>query len=284
VDIHQLKTFAAVAKEGTITRAAERVHLSQPAVSAHIKALEDTLGLTLFDRTPKGMTLTRDGERLLEKAERALAAHQALVDEAARIKGKLSGRLRLGAGSNSNHAAVGRLVTAFAERWPEVDVALEHATTLEILARLKAGTLDAGFCNLGSPPGPDVAAIELGRFTIHVAAPAGHGPLDWKALGAQTWIYPTVSSCCADTAKRLFAAHGLEPKRIVSVDRGDLTRTLIAAGVGVGLLHDDVAKDAQRHGEVELLYECPEPVSVVFAYLKARAEEPLLAAAATVLR
>lgn len=284
MDIHQLKTFAAVAKEGTITRAAERVHLSQPAVSAHIKALEDALGLTLFDRTPKGMTLTRDGERLLEKAERALAAHQALVDEAARIKGKLSGRLRLAAGSNSNHAAVGRLVTAFAERWPEVDVGLEHGTTLEILERLRAGTLDAGFCNLGSPPAADVTAIELGRFTIHVAAPAGHGPLDWKALESQTWIYPTVSSCCADTAKRLFAAHGFEPQRIVSVDRGDLTRTLIAAGVGVGLLHDDVARDAKQRGEVELLYECPEPVSVVFAYLKARAGEPLLTAAAAALR
>ncbi len=75
MDIHQLRTFVAVARERSITRASELLHLSQPAVSAHIKAIEDALGLTLFERTSRGMSLTRDGERLLAKAEQTLAAH-----------------------------------------------------------------------------------------------------------------------------------------------------------------------------------------------------------------
>ena len=86
MDIHQLKTFVTVARERSITRSSEVLHLSQPAVSAHIKALEDTLGLALFERTPRGMSLTREGERLLAKAEQTLAAHQGLMDEATRIK------------------------------------------------------------------------------------------------------------------------------------------------------------------------------------------------------
>jgi len=65
MDIYQLKTLVAVAREGSVTRASEVLHLSQPAVSAHIKAIEDALDLVLFERTPRGMTLTRDGERLL---------------------------------------------------------------------------------------------------------------------------------------------------------------------------------------------------------------------------
>ncbi len=284
MDIHQLKTFAAVAREGSITRAAERVHLSQPAVSAHIKALEETLGLTLFERTAKGMSLTPDGERLLAKADRALAAHQELVDEASRLKGQVAGRLRLGAGTSSSPAAIGRLVTALAERWPEVEVALSHGTSREILERVERGELDAGFCNLAAPLRPALTAVETGRFTIHVAAPAGTGLLDWKALEQRAWIYPTASTCCGDTAERLFADHGFRPKRIINVDRGDLTRTLVAAGVGVGLLHDDAALDAQRRGEVELLHACPAPVSVAFVYAKSRAAEPLIAAAASILR
>lgn len=90
MDLHQLKTFVAVAREGSITRASGLLHLSQPAVSAHIKAMEDTLGLSLFERTPRGMSLTPDGQRLLAKAEQTLAAHQELMAEATRTKGELT--------------------------------------------------------------------------------------------------------------------------------------------------------------------------------------------------
>ena len=117
MDIYQLKTFIAVARQGSITRASELLHLSQPAVSAHIKAIEDALGLSLFDRTPKGMSLTADGQRLRAKAEQTIAAHQELMDEATRSKGRLAGKLRLGAGSNSNNEAVGRLLTVLSERF-----------------------------------------------------------------------------------------------------------------------------------------------------------------------
>ncbi len=65
MDLHQLKTFVTVAREGSITRASELLHLSQPAVSAHIKAIEDAFDLKLFDRKARGMTLTADGQRLL---------------------------------------------------------------------------------------------------------------------------------------------------------------------------------------------------------------------------
>src|SRR6185295_18376181 len=122
MEIHQLKTLIAVARERSITRASELLHLSQPAVSAHIKALEDGLGLALFERTPRGMTLTREGERLLVKAEQTLAAHQELVDEATRIKGRIAGKLRIGAGSNSNNDAIGKLLASLAQHHPEVDV------------------------------------------------------------------------------------------------------------------------------------------------------------------
>ncbi len=115
MDIHQLKTFVTVAREGSITRASDLLFLSQPAVSAHIKAMEDTLGILLFDRTPKGMVLTHGGHRLLVKAEDVLCSHQRFLSEATRIKGILSGKLRLGVGGHASSEALGRLLCSLSE-------------------------------------------------------------------------------------------------------------------------------------------------------------------------
>lgn len=288
MDLYQLKTFVCVAREGSVTRASEVLHLSQPAVSAHIKGIEDALGLTLFERTPRGMSLTPEGERLLERAERTLAVHQDLMDEATRLKGHLTGKLRLGAGGNATHASVGKLVTTLSERCPDVEVVLRHGTSQEIVAGLHNGSLDAGFYNEPGEAQPDLEAFEVARFTIFVVAAKGqfnasHGP-DWSALGEHPWVYPTASACCGRTAESLFRAHHIRPKRIISVDREDVTRTLVAGGIGVGLLHADTALEASRRGEVDLLFEAPAQVRVVFAYLANRARDPLLVAAASILQ
>lgn len=288
MDIHQLKTFVAVVREGSITRASELLHLSQPAVSAHIKAIEDAFELTLFERTSRGMSLTADGQRLLARAEQTLGAHQALMDEATRIKGRLTGKLRFGAGSNSNNEAVGRLLTTLSERFPEVEVVLKHGTSLEILTGIRNGSLDAGFYNEAGEPDPDLTTLDVSSFRIHLVAPAGvvavSKPLDWGAVAELPWIYPTASACCGRTAESLFKTHQIRPKRIISVDRENVTRTLIAAGLGVGLLHTDSAKEARDRGEVELLFESKTPVRVLFAYLASRVQDPLLMAATSIVR
>jgi DNA-binding transcriptional LysR family regulator len=288
MDIYQLKTFVAVAREGSVTRASELLHLSQPAVSAHIKAIEDALGLALFERTPRGMSLTHDGQRLLARAAHTLAAHQQLMDEAKRIKGRLTGKLSLGAGSNSSHQAIGRLLTILSERCPEVEVVLKHGTSLEILTGIRNGSLDAGFYNEAGEPDPTLATIEASHFKSYVVAPPGlvavADPLDWGSVADFPWIYPIASACCGRTAESLFKAHQFRPKRIISVDREDVTRTLIAGGVGVGLLHADTAQAARARGEVELLFESRTSVRVLFAHLASRAQDPLLIAAASILR
>lgn len=288
MDIHQLRTFVAVAREGTITRAADIVHLSQPAVSAHIKAVEDALGLALFERTPRGMSLTPEGQRLLSKAEQTLAAHEDLVGEATRIKGRLVGKLTLGVSSSSNHAAIGKLLTTLSERCPDVEVSLRHATSLDVQAGLRNGTFDAGFYNDTDAPGPELVAQEVGRFTVHLVAPLGGSAtsdrLDWKALEQQTWIYPPKSACCGKTAEGLFKTHGIQPTRVISVDREDVTRTLIASGLGIGLLHAQTAQDAQIRGEVALLCKAETPVRILFAYSAARAGDPLVDAVASIIR
>ncbi|HKO54113.1 MAG TPA: LysR family transcriptional regulator [Polyangiaceae bacterium] len=288
MEIHQLKTFLVVAREGSITRASECLYLSQPAVSAHIKAIEDTLGLTLFERTPRGMSLTPDGQRLLTRAEQTLAAHRELLEEAARIKGRLTGKLRLGATGSSSSEAVGRLLTRLSERFPELELAIEHGSTREILNGIRAGTLDAGFYNEAGEADPALSVIEVARFAIYLAAPPGlvdsRSALNWQSLAQLPWICPTSSTCCGQAAETLFQTHHIRPSKIVNVDREHVTRTLIAGGVGLGLLHTETAMAARANGEVQLVCEAQEVVRVLFAQRADRAQDPLLVAASSMLQ
>src|SRR2546425_886255 len=112
MDFNRLRSFAAVAEAGHLTRAAEKLHLSQPALSAQIKALEDELDLTLFERTSTGMALTAAGKRLLAEADKILAASQTFEAEARALKGGVgrSHRARRLAGNRRaavDHAATG---------------------------------------------------------------------------------------------------------------------------------------------------------------------------------
>ncbi len=288
MDLYQLKTFVAVAREGSITRAAEVVHLSQPAVSAHVKELEEVLGVTLFERTSRGMTLTADGRRLLAKAEQTLAAHRELMEEAARTRGTLTGRLRLGAGSSADHEVIGLLLTTMAERFPDVEVSLTHARSAEILAALRDDTLDAGVYNEGGEADRDLTTIEVSRFEVYLVAARGKfdpsRPLDWSSLARTAWIYPPAAACCGRAAEALFRARGIRPARVIAVDTQPMIRTLVASGLGVGLLHAAAAEEARRAAEVELLCPAAAPVRVLFAQLARRKEDPVLAAAASILR
>jgi len=287
MEIHQLETFVAVAREGSITRASERLHLSQPAVSAHIKAIEETLGLSLFDRTARGMSLTADGQRLFAKAEQTLAAHRELLAEATRIKGRLTGRLRLGTASNSCTEPLGRLLTILSERCPELEVALQHCASLELLEGIRRGSLDAGFYNEAGEPGVELTTLEVARFDIYLAAPPGlvaaSPSLDWKALAELPWLCPASGTCCGRAAENLFEQHQVRPQRIIHIDRESVTRTLIAGGVGVGLLHAETAHAARANGEVELLCEAQKSVRVLFAQLASRTQDPVLNAVSSIV-
>lgn len=288
MEIHQLKTFVAVAREGSITNASDQLCLSQPAVSAHIKAMEETLGIPLFDRTPRGMSLTAEGQRLLTKAEQTLDAHRELLEEATRIKGRLTGKLRLGAGGSTRSDALGHLLTVLSERYPEVDVELQHGTSLEILQGIRSGHLDAGFYNEAGTLGPELATLKINQFGIYLAAPPGlvttTNPLDWQALAELPWIGPAANACCGQAAEALFKQHQIRPKRMISIDRESVTRTLIAGGVGIGLLHAETAQEAEQCGEIEIISEAQHTVRVLFAYLAGRAENPLLSAASSIIR
>ncbi|WP_434362350.1 LysR family transcriptional regulator [Parasalinivibrio latis] len=288
MDIHLLKTFVAVVREGTITRASEKLFLSQPAVSAHIKAMEESLGVCLFERTPRGMFLTLEGERLLVKAEQTLAAHRDLLDEATRLRGKLSGHLKLGVSSSTSPEFAGNFLMRVSEHYPDIQFSVEHtSTTAEILQRVKNDDLDMGLYNECCEPEPDFSYRELGRFDVYLAVSSDSSvhsePVDWRELSRLTWIHPPSHTCCGMTAEKLFEKHGFRPDSVISIDRESVTRTLVAGGVGVGLLHADTAKEAESKGEVRLIYKTPDPLKVLLLFRADREKTALISSICRIL-
>ena len=123
-DLRQLRHFVALAEHGHFARAAEAVHLSQPALSRSIQALEGSLGCTLVDRHSRGISLTAHGQLVLEHARRLLAGSRALSNAVSQLGNLSSGELRLGAGPYPAARLVPQALGRFAERYPQVRVQL----------------------------------------------------------------------------------------------------------------------------------------------------------------
>ncbi|MEP3245983.1 MAG: substrate-binding domain-containing protein [Sneathiella sp.] len=233
------------------------------------------------------MSLTAHGKKILVKAQQTLKSHQEPLEEASRIKGSLTGKLRLGAGDGIAAEALGHLLLELSKRHKSVDVVVQHGTSSEILTALLNGTLDAGFYKESGLPDPKLKTTEVANFGIYLAAPPGlvdrSNGIDWKALKKLPWICPTSSTCCGRAADALFQSQQIKPEKIISIDREAVTRTLIAGGVGLGLLHVNTAHEAEQKGEVELICKTETAVSVLFAYQESCQDDPVLKAANSIL-
>ncbi|MDP2256270.1 MAG: LysR family transcriptional regulator [Polaromonas sp.] len=300
-DPQTLRAFVAVARQGNVSRAAERLHLSQPAVSLQLKGLAANTGLTLFTRTPQGLTLTRDGAALLPQAEKALAALADFAQAALGLHSTVRGTLRIGTILDPEFTRLGVFLKELVEAAPQIDTELRQGMSGDVLAQIIRGDLDVGFY-LGWPEknegnwvfakdGRAQAAIhfevmELTRFTYRVIAPAGWGPQvrdrDWKALAALPWLATPPASAHHRLLSRVFgeaSLTGLEPRRVALVDQEASMLDLVKSGVGLSLARDSIAiRESQAHGLVvadRVSLDCV----LSFICLKSRVTEPVVASA-----
>jgi DNA-binding transcriptional LysR family regulator len=185
VDLRQLQYFVTVAEAGSFTRAADRLHIGQPAVSQQIALLERLLGVQLFDRTTRSVRLSAAGRTLLPEARAALAAAEQVRRVAAGIVASVE--LRLG----SSHGLGDRLYRALdelASRAPNLTVRLTRAPQDDRLALVRSGDLDAAFVRvLTAAPGLHLEPVWTEQLIV--ALPQQHPlaeqeQLDWADLGA----------------------------------------------------------------------------------------------------
>ena len=281
MELYQLRTFTMVAEEGHLTRAAKRLHASQPAISAHIKALEDELGVTLFQRTPKGMILTADGQVLKEHADRALAVVGEMVSHAGTLRETLTGELRIGINTGADSLRIPDLFSVMKARHPHLTLHILQCMTGEVLNKLEDGLLDAGFM-YGENSSEKIFAAELKNLELVIA-----GPIAWKdrlqdaepaELGRFPWIMTPADCPFHNVAERLFKAHGLFPAQVVLIDQEATIKSMIKAGTGISLLpKEDVERDGIAKNYAIWKKERLS-LTLSIACLKRRKDEPVLQA------
>ncbi|MBM7457008.1 DNA-binding transcriptional LysR family regulator [Oceanisphaera litoralis] len=174
-----LRQFAAVVREGNITRAAERLHLAQPAVTMTIKKLEQQLGTVLFDRRQGRLQLTAEGERLHQHAERILHALTLAEQDMAALHDLNSGEVCIGIPSMLGSFYFPPLLMAFKHRYPGLSIRVIEAGTQDLLARLCQGRLGLGIVLTSSLP-PGLTGLPLLREEM-VAVVNGDHPARQQA-------------------------------------------------------------------------------------------------------
>jgi DNA-binding transcriptional LysR family regulator len=286
MELYQLRTFVTVADSGHITRAAEKLHLSQPAVSAHIKALEEELGLRLFERNPAGMLLTRAGAQLRDQAEKVLAEVEHLRQLAASLKGDIVGRLRVGTASDPEFIRVGEFLHRTVERYPLLELELHHEVSGAALEQVRTGELDASFY-FGDITSPDVKGLRLHDMTYCVVAPAAWAErvrgADWSEIARMPWILTPSISTHNRLVRALFSKHGVEPTKVVEADQEPVIASLVVSGVGVSLMREPLALRKQHAGEICIWDRARLHTSLWFIYQAERSHDPLIAALLEIL-
>jgi DNA-binding transcriptional LysR family regulator len=281
MDFYQLRTFTAAAELGTLARACDRLHLSAPAASAHIKALEAELGVSLFFREPKGLKLTFAGTTLLVRAQRMLALAEEFRSHAQKLSGKLDARLRFGAFYDPTLLRIGELTQSLLAQHPMLDVELHQRPSREVIAGVTSGEFDAGMALCESPP-DTLCAMPLARLRYRIAAPAAWADqvknANWTTIANLPWISTPVNGSHFQMAAQIFERCGFRPKNVVEGDSEAIVTSLILAGVGLGLMREDLAKEAEMAGKGVVLVEGHAETSLMLLYIRSRAEDPVIQA------
>lgn len=281
MELYRLRSFVAVAELGQLTRAAEKLHVSQPALSAQIKALEDELGLALFERTPRGMVLTVAGGRLRVAVEDVLAAARKLYNEARTLHGEVAGKASVGTLSDPDFIRVGEFMSAVVARFPQLELELHQGITGAAMQHVRDGALDASYY-YGDLKYPAVAGVPLRKVVYRIAVPAPWcGQLKhagWDEIVELPWIIPPPISSHYELTYSLLRAHGVEPRKVVEADQEAVISSLVVSGVGIALMREDLAQEKVDTGEICLWKDIRTGTTLWFIYQRARENDPLIRA------
>jgi DNA-binding transcriptional LysR family regulator len=251
MELRHLRYFVAVAEELHFRRAAERLHVAQPAVSEQVRKLEDELGVRLFDRTQRSVSLTDAGAALLEEARRVLHQADVAVMAARNARDRAVSRFRIGHLPDTMPAPVARAMQLLAATAPRVQVSLETGPAVRLIEEVRAGRLDTAIVGLPAPVA-GLRATAAGPQRLVAALPVTHplavdAPISLKRLAPERVVvlpsdtnppfHNAIVSICRDA--------GLSPSFVeVAEPRVEHALLAVAAGGGIGLFPESAA---ERH-------------------------------------
>ncbi|MEB0000555.1 LysR family transcriptional regulator [Cryobacterium breve] len=254
--MRQFEFFSAVASELSFTRAADRLTIAQSAVSAGVRALENELGVELFDRSRRQIRLTSTGELLLPKVREALDAVNGVRDAAEETTHAITGSIVIGLMTSVTLVNVPRLLGLFRTGHPGVGVRLRAARrgSAGLLDELATGELDLAFLALSGPVPAQLLAAPISASPMVLVVPADHrlakaGQVGLDHLGdlaPEEFIDLPPGYASRQIVDETFAAAGLERRVMIEVSDIGTAAEYVTNGLGVALLPEFAARDARN--------------------------------------
>ena len=257
LSFRQLRVFLEVAQRGGVTAAAQVLHLTPPAVSMQIKELENQVGLQLFDRQGRTLTLSTAGEYFVVHAKRMLGALRDADNAMARFKKLEHGLLAVGMVSTAKYF-VPRLLGAFRRDHPGIDVKLVVANNREsLVAQMEAGHVDLSI--MGRPP-PELSARgePFAAHPLVFVCPPGHpllriGHPPIKALAGYPFIVREQGSGTRNAMESFFAEHRFAPQITMEMSSNEAIKQAVMADMGLSFLSLHTLGLELRHGLLKRL-------------------------------
>ncbi len=239
--------FEAVARLGGFTRAAEQLHIAQPAISAQIRHLERELGATLFERTTRRVQLTHAGTLLLARVQTVIIELDQARADLNDLAAVLRGPLRLGVTQVLGPIDLPGLLATFHRRYPEVTLTVRSGLVAALLRELDAGTVDALIAPIHDDLPDRYLARPLGSETIVLVTPPGHlspgrRPLSLATVRQEPFICLPAHSGLHTILTATCAKLGFQPHVQFEAPDPAAIRSFVAAGLGVALLAESTAR------------------------------------------
>jgi DNA-binding transcriptional LysR family regulator len=248
--LRQFEVFLAIARAGSFRRAAETLHLSQPALSQHVRELETALGARLFDRLGRSVVLTDAGRVLAEHAKRLFVtladARQAIQD----LQGLERGSLTIGASSTPGIYVLPRLLGAFRQRYPGIELSLRLGNSEGIERMVRASELDLGLVG-GHQTCPGASCLSAGLTDeLRLVVPPGHRWASGREvapdrLDEEPLLMREPGSATRELTERTLRAAGVRYREGLVLEHPEATKQAVLAGLGVAFLSIHAI-----HGEV----------------------------------
>ena len=255
MEIRQLRAFIAIAELGTFTAGAQRVHVTQAAISMQIRQLENELGARLFIRAPRRVMLTEAGEQLLQRARQILRDHDAAIDEIAELAGAERGRLRIGSASAMVTTDVlPGLLKALRQQHSGAEVTVSSGTSEALVQQILAGELDLAFVSLPV----EARGINTERLSqdqlVAVASPrhrlAKQRTISAYSLAGEKLILGERGGNTRRLIDQFFAQAGVTLQVSMELSRQAAIRRMVEEDMGVGIVPLQTVTEAVEKGRL----------------------------------
>jgi DNA-binding transcriptional LysR family regulator len=239
VSLRQLRVFEAVARHNSYTRAAEELHLSQPAVSMQVRQLEDEIGLPLFERLGKQVVVTEAGREVFHYSRAIGQSLREMEEVLESLKGVSRGSLRIAVASTVNYFAP-RLMAIFQQRHPGIGLRLDVTNRESLVQMLDSNSVDLVL--MGVPPrNVEVEAEAFMDNPLVVIAPpdhplAGERGIPLARLAEETFVMREEGSGTRQAMERFFSEHGQTIRHGMQMTRNEAVKQAVRSGLGLSVV------------------------------------------------